>query len=112
MSAGIRIVVLDDDPTGIQTVHGNLLFTRWDVETLRHGFEDDCPFFYDLTNTRAFTRDRARETVAEIVANVLALNRDFAGLARLKRRTSQELAQANRENAQQRRERRSKGDYW
>ncbi len=77
MSARIRIVVLDDDPTGIQTVHGNLLFTRWDVEALRHGFEDDCPFFYVLTNTRAFTRDRARETVAEIVANVLALNRDF-----------------------------------
>ncbi|MCK4298998.1 MAG: four-carbon acid sugar kinase family protein, partial [Planctomycetes bacterium] len=77
MSALIRIVVLDDDPTGIQTVHGNLLFTRWDLEALRHGFEDDCPFFYVLTNTRAFTRDRARETVAEIVANVLALNRDF-----------------------------------
>ena len=77
MSARIRIVVLDDDPTGIQTVHGNLLFTRWDVETLRDGFEDDCPFFYVLTNSRAFTRDGARKIVAEIVANVLALNRDF-----------------------------------
>lgn len=28
---GIRIVVLDDDPTGIQTVHGCYLLTDWDT---------------------------------------------------------------------------------
>jgi len=80
VSEDIQIVVLDDDPTGIQTVYGNLLFTRWDVDTLRHGFEHDCPFFYVLTNTRAFTRDRAREIVAEVTRNVLAVNRTYGRL--------------------------------
>ena len=36
-----RIVVLDDDPTGIQTVHGCLLITQWDEESVRHAFDDD-----------------------------------------------------------------------
>ena len=27
----IRIVVLDDDPTGIQTVHGCLVLARWQI---------------------------------------------------------------------------------
>ena len=29
-----KIIVIDDDPTGSQTVHGCLLLTRWDVDTL------------------------------------------------------------------------------
>ena len=73
----IRIAVLDDDPTGIQTVHGNLLVTRWAEDTLRSGFDHDCPFFYVLTNTRAFARERAREIAAEAAQNVLAVNRSY-----------------------------------
>ena len=30
-----RLVILDDDPTGIQTVHGCLLITQWDAATVR-----------------------------------------------------------------------------
>src|SRR3569833_442586 len=37
------IIVLDDDPTGSQTVHGCLLLTRWDVDTLRIALCDDAP---------------------------------------------------------------------
>ena len=36
-----KIIVLDDDPTGSQTVHGCLLLTRWDKETLRESIIDD-----------------------------------------------------------------------
>ncbi len=32
-----KIIVLDDDPTGSQTVHSCLLLTRWDVATLQTG---------------------------------------------------------------------------
>ncbi|MBQ4632872.1 MAG: hypothetical protein IJB46_05935, partial [Prevotella sp.] len=49
----IRIVVLDDDPTGIQTVHGCLLVTEWNKEQIREAFRHEQPFFYILTNTRA-----------------------------------------------------------
>ena len=37
----IKIVVIDDDPTGSQTVHGCLLLTRWDPDTLAEGLRDD-----------------------------------------------------------------------
>ena len=41
-----KMVVLDDDPTGIQTVHGCLLITQWDEDSVRKGFADAEPFFY------------------------------------------------------------------
>jgi uncharacterized protein YgbK (DUF1537 family) len=40
-----KIIVLDDDPTGSQTVHSCLLLTRWDVETLKQGLQDAAPLF-------------------------------------------------------------------
>ncbi len=30
-----KIVVLDDDPTGVQTVHGVSVYTDWSVESIR-----------------------------------------------------------------------------
>jgi uncharacterized protein YgbK (DUF1537 family) len=61
-----KIIVLDDDPTGSQTVHGCLLLTRWDVETLRLGLADDSPIFFILTNTRALTPVQAEAVTREV----------------------------------------------
>ena len=33
----MKVVVIDDDPTGSQTVHSCPLLLRWDVDTLRWG---------------------------------------------------------------------------
>lgn len=33
--SGVRLVVLDDDPTGTQTVHGVPVLTTWTVEDFR-----------------------------------------------------------------------------
>lgn len=33
-----KIVVLDDDPTGIQTVHDVYVYTDWELSTLREAF--------------------------------------------------------------------------
>lgn len=71
---GTRIVVLDDDPTGIQTVHGCYLLTDWDLGTLRAALKDRQPFFYVLTNTRACNREKAQRIINEVVTNVLAAN--------------------------------------
>ncbi len=65
-----KIIVLDDDPTGSQTVHGCLLLTRWDVETLRLGLADDSPIFFVLTNTRALTPDRAESVTRDVCRNL------------------------------------------
>ena len=72
-----KMVVLDDDPTGIQTVHGCLLLTQWDEESVRHGFADEVPFFYILTNTRAMTRSEAAEVTREAMEMVVKVNRDY-----------------------------------
>lgn len=72
-----RLVVLDDDPTGIQTVYGCLLITQWDEESVRLAFEDDVPFFYILTNTRAMTREEAAKVTREAMEMVINVNKDY-----------------------------------
>ena len=72
-----QLVVLDDDPTGIQTVYGCLLITQWDDQSVREGFADDQPFFYILTNTRAMTRQEAARVTREAMEAVVRVNRDF-----------------------------------
>jgi len=72
-----KMVVLDDDPTGIQTVHGCLLITQWDEQSVRQGFDDTVPFFYILTNTRAMTREDAADVTKEAMEMVIRVNEDY-----------------------------------
>ncbi|MBS0016984.1 MAG: four-carbon acid sugar kinase family protein [Arthrospira sp. SH-MAG29] len=65
-----KIIVLDDDPTGSQTVHSCLLLTQWDVETLRLGLSDQSPIFFILTNTRALTPEAAATVTREVTHNL------------------------------------------
>jgi uncharacterized protein YgbK (DUF1537 family) len=61
-----KIIVLDDDPTGSQTVHSCLLLTRWDVATLREAILDVSPLFFVLTNTRGMAAKPAAEITREV----------------------------------------------
>ncbi|XQQ07400.1 MAG: four-carbon acid sugar kinase family protein [Leptolyngbya sp. IPPAS B-1204] len=70
MTAKPKIIVLDDDPTGSQTVHSCLLLMKWDVDTLRLGLADESPIFFVLTNTRAMTPENALATVQEVCHNL------------------------------------------
>ena len=70
MSATPKIIVLDDDPTGSQTVHSCLLLTRWDEETLRLGLRDESPIFFILTNTRSLTPEKAASVTREVCQNL------------------------------------------
>lgn len=65
-----KIIVLDDDPTGSQTVHSCLLLTRWDVDTLRIGLADESPIFFILTNTRALTPEEATTVTRDVCRNL------------------------------------------
>jgi uncharacterized protein YgbK (DUF1537 family) len=70
-----KIIVLDDDPTGSQTVHSCLLLTRWDVETLKQGLQDDAPLFFILTNTRGMSASQAEVLTRKVCKNLrLALD--------------------------------------
>ena len=66
-----RLVVLDDDPTGGQTLHGLPLLTEWSVATLAAELERS-PAFFVLTNTRALDRQAATARVQAIGANLRA----------------------------------------
>lgn len=46
-------MVLDDDPTGTQTVADVPVLTRWEVDDLRWAFQQGSRVFYVLTNTRS-----------------------------------------------------------
>ncbi|MDJ0580021.1 four-carbon acid sugar kinase family protein [Crocosphaera sp.] len=70
MSQTPKIIVLDDDPTGSQTVHSCLLLMQWDVETLRLGLRDEVAIFFILTNTRALTPQKAAEVTREVCHNL------------------------------------------
>ncbi len=65
-----KIIVLDDDPTGSQTVHSCLLLMQWDVETLRLGLRDAAPIFFVLTNTRSLRPQQARDITREACENL------------------------------------------
>ena len=48
-----KVVVLDDDPTGVQTVHDVSVYTDWTEETFRAGLESNDRLFFVLTNSAA-----------------------------------------------------------
>ena len=74
-----KIIVLDDDPTGSQTVHSCLLLTRWDVATLKTALADAAPLFFILTNTRGMDAARAADITREVCVNLKAALADYSG---------------------------------
>ncbi|WP_312641341.1 four-carbon acid sugar kinase family protein [Hydrogenoanaerobacterium sp.] len=81
-----KIVVLDDDPTGIQTVHGVSVYTDWKEETVEAGFREENAMFFILTNSRGFTVDQTAAAHREIARNIAAAasktGKDFLVISR------------------------------
>lgn len=68
-----KIIVLDDDPTGVQTVHDIAVYTHWDKDSIRQGFAEDKHIFFILTNSRAFTEEqtiKAHNEIADVIEEV------------------------------------------
>ncbi|MCZ2737467.1 four-carbon acid sugar kinase family protein [Bacillus safensis] len=68
-----KVIVLDDDPTGIQTVHGVSVFTNWSEESIEAGFLEESRMFFILTNSRSMTEKEttaAHETIAATIVKV------------------------------------------
>ena len=70
VESGRRVVVLDDDPTGVQSVHGVPVLTTWVVEDLRWALEQTSPTFYILTNSRSLAEQEAIALNQEIARNL------------------------------------------
>ncbi len=63
-------IVIDDDPTGNQTVHDIALLTQWDVDTMCSEFEKKTPVFFILTNSRSLSSTQSTQIYREIAANI------------------------------------------
>ena len=81
-----KIIVLDDDPTGVQTVHGISVYTDWSLESIEMGFQEDNKMFFLLTNSRGFTEAETEQAHAEIAENIVKVankvNKDFIVISR------------------------------
>lgn len=72
-----KIVVLDDDPTGIQTVHGVYVYTDWSKETLLRAFQDKNSMFFILTNSRSLSRAETSALHKEIAENLCFVSEEL-----------------------------------
>src|SRR3712207_6572567 len=68
--SGRRVAVLDDDPTGVQSVHGVPVLTTWTVEDLRWALAQPSPTFYILTNSRSLPEEEAVALNREVAYNL------------------------------------------
>ena len=68
--ADSTLIVMDDDPTGCQTVHDIPILTAWPVEALRAEFERS-PCFFILTNSRSLPAREAIELNREVARNIV-----------------------------------------
>lgn len=74
--SGEVVVSLDDDPTGVQTVHDIYALTEWTPDALRREFGDHRPLFAVLTNSRAQEAATAEAIAREIAAGLVAASHE------------------------------------
>ena len=81
-----KIIVLDDDPTGVQTVHNISVYTDWSVDSIEKGFAEQNAMFFILTNSRGFTAAETEKAHKEIAENALEVakkhSKDFIIISR------------------------------
>lgn len=72
-ASGIRpiYVVLDDDPTGTQSVAGLPVLTAWAVDDFVWAFETGAPAVYVMTNSRSLDPADAERVNVEVVHSAL-----------------------------------------
>ena len=70
-----KIVVLDDDPTGVQTVHNISVYTGWTTDALDAAFAENNPLFFVLTNSRGMIQEQTVQVHRQIAQNLIAVSR-------------------------------------
>jgi hypothetical protein len=64
---GRRVVLLDDDPTGTQTIADLPVLTSWSVADLQWALQQPTTGFFVLTNTRSLSETDAAERNRQVV---------------------------------------------
>jgi uncharacterized protein YgbK (DUF1537 family) len=71
-----KIIVLDDDPTGVQMVHDVSVYTDWSEGSIRSGLEEENKLFFILTNSRGFTKEETIKVHTEIAATLTEVSKE------------------------------------
>ena len=81
-----KIIVLDDDPTGSQTLHNISIFTDWSIDSIEAGFAEEKSMFLILTNSRSLTAEETINIHHDIAMNIMEVakrkNIDFIIISR------------------------------
>ncbi|MDR1560534.1 MAG: hydroxyacid dehydrogenase [Clostridiales bacterium] len=78
----VKVIALDDDPTGTQTVHDIFVYTDWDRDSVRQGLDDADRLFFILTNSRAFSVSETVRVHEEIARNIASQTDNFVLVSR------------------------------
>ncbi len=73
--SGRKLVVIDDDPTGVQTVHNITLLTSWEESALEEAFLEKTNLFFILTNSRSKSAGEAVRINLEIAGRLKKVGR-------------------------------------
>jgi len=74
---GKKIIVLDDDPTGIQTVHDVPVYTSYDLKDIRDIFLNSSKLTFILTNTRAICINETKRINEVICRRIIEVSREI-----------------------------------
>lgn len=69
------LIVLDDDPTGTQSVADLPVLTQWQVEDFEWALDTLAPAIYVLTNSRSFDPETAARINREVVTSAVTAAR-------------------------------------
>jgi uncharacterized protein YgbK (DUF1537 family) len=75
-ASGRKVVALDDDPTGVQTVYDTAVLAHWDAAALAVELGQPEPLFFVLTNSRSLPEAAATALNREIAGNLLEVSRE------------------------------------
>ena len=83
-ASGLKVVVLDDDPTGTQTVYDVPVLTEWSQPSLEAVLAEPGAIVYILANSRSVPLAQAmtREMAVKLRAAGRATGRDFVVVSR------------------------------
>jgi len=72
-----KIVVLDDDPTGVQTIHDLYVYTECSYESILAGFKEENKAFFLLTNSRGLSVKQTTDLHLSIKENVEKVSKEL-----------------------------------
>ena len=66
-----KIFLMDDDPTGSQTVRNVAMLSDWSVESLKKELDSDELATFIQVNTRAYPENEVKNIIKEVTSNIL-----------------------------------------